>query len=183
MTYKFVNFIRDLDRVNRKRKKEKWVNIYTNQDFINISTRSGLRGSVADRDQKGVYLPLDVSNLELGQHLREALSLSRAMDPACSKDLDLYFSDIERHHKWVESVMKRFKYKTKGAVFKPMTHCSVILCNNKITLYSWHQCKLQAWEGIESIEASIIIVPKSCADEELGEAAHTAILQCTSVWS
>lgn len=162
---------------------KKWAGIQMNQDFINVKSRSGYSMTFADTDQKNEYLPHDVSNQKLGLHIREALSLSRFVHPVEQKELDLYLYNPDRYKEWLELTMKRFGYKTKGRMFKPMSLCHVDIYQGLITMRPMHQCGLDGWDRTGLIDTDNVIIPESCTDEELGAAARLALSRCTSRWA
>ena len=159
---------------------KKWASIQVNNDFINIMTRSGYRMYLADLEKKNTYLATDASNKELGQHIREALSLSRFVHPIENKELSMYLRDPDRYKEWLKTTMEKFGYKTKTKMLKPMLDCHVTLYNQMIKLEPWHQYKLEGWDGEGLTEADNVIIPETCTDEELGAAARLALSRCTS---
>ena len=159
---------------------ERWADIKMNIQFINIKSLSGYRMTMGDSDQKNTYLATDASNKELGQHIREALSLSRFVHPIENKELSMYLRDPDRYKEWLEFTMKKFGYKAKSKLFKPMLHCSIELYNNVIRFLVWHQRALDAWDDTGLTEADNVIIPETCTDEELGAAARLALSRCTS---
>ena len=160
----------------------KWAEINVNKDFINVCSRSGYRATICDQDQKDEYLSINIDNIMLGSHIREALSLSRFIDPELQYELHSYLYDTERYYAWVKYVMKKFKYKTKGAMFKPMLFCTITLYNQNITIAPWHQYQMGGWDEGKLIEADNVVIPDACTDEELGKAARLALHRCTSAF-
>ena len=127
-------------------------------------------------------MPVDVDDLTLGQHLREALSLSRFIDPELQSELHLYLYNSEKYYAWVKSMMKKFKYKTKGAMFKPMLLSSITLHDQNVTIAPRHQYQMGGWDEGKLIEADNVVIPEACTDEELGKAARLALHKCTSAF-
>lgn len=159
---------------------KKWATIEANKDFINIMTRSGYRMYLADLEKKNTYLATDVSDADLGNHIREALSLSRIVHPIENKELSMYLRNPDRYKEWLKITMEKFGYNTKSKMFKPMLHCSIELYNNLIRFCIWHQRALDAWDDTGLTEADNVIIPETCTDEELGAAARLALSRCTS---
>src|SRR5690349_17098062 len=108
----------DLEQIQGKR-----AVVIANGDFIGILTYSG-RGLVG-RDPEGVQhlLPVDASNIALASAIRDTLQHSRFLSP---EEYERFFDPMTnraRHEAWVESLMKRYNYKTKRALFKRMMSC------------------------------------------------------------
>ncbi len=159
---------------------KKWAGLKMNNNFLNIKTFSGYIMFMGDSDQKNTYLSIDVGNQELGKHIREALSLSRFVHPVENQDLDLYLYNPDRYKEWIDFTMKKFVYKTKSKMFKPMLYCSIELYDGMITFDSWNQRALEAWDTSGINKADNVIIPETCTDEELGAAARLALSRCTS---
>lgn len=150
-----------------------------NSDFINIVTCSGYRMIAEDYSQKNEFLSIDENDAEIGKHLREALSLSRFVDPDKDEELDLYLFDQERYREWLDDVNKKFGYKTKKALFHSMVMCHLTLYEGQITIEPWRQESLNGWDR-EGLRGKEITISENCTDEELGAAARLALSRCTS---
>ncbi len=159
---------------------EKWATIDMNNQFINIKTCSGYSATVMDAEQHSAYYDTDASDLDIGKSVRKALGLSRFVHPIENKELDLYLFNPERYQNWLEFTMKKFGYKTKSKMFKPMLSCGVTLRDSMIYIRPRHQYRLDGWDRTGLTEADNVIIPETCTDEELGAAARLALSRCTS---
>lgn len=158
----------------------KWTTAINNGDFILVETWSGYRGPAYDPDGKQIYLPVDVEDTSLGQAVLEALSVSRVIDV---KEIPIFFDYQKRqeiYKKWIESLMSRFGYKTKRALFKNMDECGIEVLDGKITLHPQHHEKLEAWGATENGTKDNVIIPADSSPEEIGAALRLAFARCTS---
>ena len=76
--------------------------------------------------------------------------------------------------------MKKFGYKNKTKLFKPMLSCGITLRDHMIYIRPLHQYRLDGWDRTCLTEADNVIIPETCTDEELGAAARLALSRCTS---
>ncbi len=158
----------------------RWASIKANKDFINIKSCSGYIDAIEDIDQKDEFLEVDTPSQELGFHIREALRLSRFINPIEQKELSSYLHSPDRHAAWLKSTMRKFSYKTKSMMFKPMVSCSIMLQDGHITLRPTHQSTLDGWDGKGLTEADNVTISESRNDFELGIAARVVLARCTS---
>jgi hypothetical protein len=97
-------------------KARKWAGAVNNGDFIQIKTYSGYRLALADPMAKEHYLEPDAPDEVLGKAMLDALAQSRAL--TLEQSTELRFTSEERYEKWVKSVMEKYGYKTRRALFK-----------------------------------------------------------------
>src|SRR5687767_5276370 len=115
-----------------------WAGAVSNGDFVCVETYSGYRSSQSDPKGKQYLLSPDVSDQELGAAVLDALAHSRFVTP--QEDLDLFECDslVLRYKEWVQSVMKKYRYKSKRAMFKNMKNCSIEKREGIIEISPWH---------------------------------------------
>ncbi len=161
----------------------KWASAVNNRDFILVETWSGYRGPAYDPDGKRIFLSTDANDLTLGQAVLEALGPSRVIDV---KEIPVFF-DYEKcqeiYKKWIESLMQRFGYKTKKALFKNMNKCGIEMVDGKITIDPSHHEKLEGWSGTGNKGSDYVIIPADSTPEEIGAALRLAFSRCTSAVS
>ena len=164
-----------------------WAAVLCNKDFICVDTYSGYRGGT-NRDPKGKQnlLPADASDITLGEAVLDALAHSRWVLPARREgssypegvEFDMAICDFKVNYPaWVNSLMERYGYKTKQALFKGARHVSIERKNDALTFYPSHHAKLEMWEGIS--EEARVIIPAVSAPEEIGRALRLALSRCT----
>lgn len=169
-----------------------WARAIRNSEFVCIDTYSGYHGGDR-RDPKGrqIFLSPDTSDEALGLALIDVLASSRFVlptrrtdvwqHPDVEFDLDLYDykSNIERYSEWIKSLMERFGYKTKRALFKDMKNCSVESKNGLITISPSNHEKLELWSREDGDGIEDIVLPAASGPAELGMALRLGFDRCT----
>ncbi|PHM45528.1 contact-dependent growth inhibition system immunity protein [Xenorhabdus miraniensis] len=155
------------------------ASIYFNKDFYCIITMSGYRLLAIDSETEAIYLPNDVSDKELSEAVRQALSQSRLVDPY---DKHFFSHDMLniRYKNWIAEALEKGGYKTKRALFKKMNKCGVKLFDGKLTISPWAHEKLETWGGKGISDDDDISLPHDATDEELAKAVKEAFLRCKS---
>jgi CDI immunity protein len=180
-----------MKQVTRKVIRGWYASIKSNNDFIDIYTRSGYSGGLnADYQSKEHLLPLDVSDAELGAALRDALAHSRFVlgsprtdvwvHPDVEYDMELcdLNKGVQRYKDWIARLMAAYGYKTKRALFKDMKNCSVDLREGMISISPFFHEKLEAWSGEGITKEDDVHIPEICSDAELGAAIRLALSRC-----
>ena len=171
--------------------KINWAAAQINKDFISVETYSGYRSTQAD--PKGVehFLSPDVDDNELGLAVLDALAHSRFVLPEPRKDvwihpeatfdMELYDLDLhlQRYDQWVASILKRYGYKTKRALFKDMKKCSIEKQNDLITISPSHHDKLEGWSGDGFTKTDNEVIPANSSPAEVGAALRLVFSRCT----
>ncbi len=169
-----------------------WASVIWNGDFICAETLSGYRsGTNVDPKGRQNFVPLDATDEELGLAALDAMAYSRFVlgvprtdvwiHPEVEYDMDLYDHKqvAERYATWVKTLMRRFNYKTRRALFKDMKTCQIARENGLICIRPSHHEKLESWgrkkdDGIEDV-----IVPADSSPAQLGAALRLAFSRCT----
>ena len=153
------------------------ASIYATEKFYCIKTSSGYRLLITDNLVMPVYVTKEVSDAELGQKIRHALSLSRLVDP---DDNDFFHRDKveERYKVWIAEAMEMWGYKNRKALFKKMHTCKVKLLDNVIAVTPLSHDKLESWGATGMTKDDNLIFPSNVSDEELGVAVKKAFLRC-----
>ncbi|MBN2742164.1 MAG: CdiI family contact-dependent growth inhibition immunity protein [Rhodobacteraceae bacterium] len=172
----------------------RWARIMQNQDYYFIKTRSGLRsGSFGDPKGNEHILEIVTGDAELGEALRDSLSVSRVVAPNPAPDgmtrpkfveiapefkID---SRLAYYQDWVAKSMVHCGYKSKRKMFAEMRLCHVELDTEKaeIEIEPNNHAKLEAWDSGKLTEADNVRISAQASDAELGAAMRLALGRCT----
>jgi hypothetical protein len=147
-----------------------------NGDFIHVETYSGYRLALADPMAKEYYLEADAADEALGKAALDALAQSRAL--TLEQSTQLRATSEERYEKWVKSVMAKYGYKTRRALFKNMKSCGIECCEGRITIRPSNHEKLEGWSGDGISKQDHVVIPADSAPEEVGAALRLAFSRC-----
>lgn len=149
---------------------------YANGDFITIVTTSDVGLLVADHlAPEHIFAP-DVSDMELGQALLSALSLSRLIefnDPAYTNE-----AQEESYQAWIKEKMARFGYKTKTSLFKDMDSCGIVIKDGFLIISPSYHDRLEGWSEKFIDEKDYVRVPADSSPEAVGAALRLAFSRC-----
>lgn len=155
------------------------ASITQNQDFLLVQTISD---TIIDPHGAHHYLPLDVSERDLGAAVLDALSKSRKLVTPEEEDL-LIPENLKAHYDaWKQEVMQQYGYKNRKAMFQHMMNVSIDCEGGEITFMPHHHEKLEAWSSTANYPDDHIIIPASSTPEEIGAALREAFTRCTSVF-
>jgi len=172
--------------------RTRWAKAKNNGDFIWIATASGYAGlSIDDPKGKQHLLEPNIDDESLGAALMDGLRCSRwvlgsprpgvTFPSEVEFDSDLYDNKqvVDRYSARVQTLMERFGYKSKRALFKNMKHCNISVRDGVMTIGPTHHEKLEGWgrekdDGIEDVVISADSTPA-----EIGAALRLAFSRCT----
>jgi hypothetical protein len=172
--------------------KSAWANAQANNDFINIKTYSGY--TLIMWDQKGAshVLPPDADDEQLGFAIMDALAHSRFILPAppdssvwihpeAGFDPEFYDQKIRKpiYEDWIKSIMKRFRYKTKSAMFKGMRNCNIIMTAGVIIITPLHRVRSDAWDREGLTPEDDVVISTNSGNQAIGKALRLALSRCT----
>lgn len=159
-------------------KQGKNANAVFNGDFFFISTYSGYR--MLGRDPKGAqhYLEPDASDETLGAAVLDALDRSRFLSIEEADDFFNLKRSQERYEEWKRSVMARYGYKTKRALFKDMMSCSIQMAGDSIKVSPTDHDRLDGWAGKNAEGTEDVVIPASSSAAEVGTALRVAFSRC-----
>jgi hypothetical protein len=157
----------------------KWAAAYLADQFICVQTYSSRRAAAADPLGRVIILHPQCSNQELGQALEEALAASRQLTMEEADRLFEPRSLEQRYEEWVDSIMKRFAYKSRGHLFAGMKRCTVDLKDGLITIRPNCHHKLESWSGTGIKKESYVTVPAAAKSEDIGAGLREAFARCT----
>jgi Protein of unknown function (DUF1436). len=155
---------------------QKQTSAYFNNDLFIIKAFSGYRAGLMDPLAHDYCLAPDCSNAELGQALLSSLAESRALPIEEDRALAM---DHSYYPEWIKSLMERYGYKTKRALFRKMHSCDIELNDGMITIEPTHHDKLEGWSGDGFTEQDYVKVPADSPPEEIGAALRLAFSRCT----
>ncbi|AJK18295.1 MULTISPECIES: contact-dependent growth inhibition system immunity protein [Yersinia pseudotuberculosis complex] len=170
--------------------KSAWASVKMNTDFICVDTYSGYRSNQLDPLGVQHLSSPDVSDLYLGEMVKDALSHSRFVLPAprtdiwihpeVTFDLDLYDSrrTVERYDEWVKKLMVHYGYKTKRALFKDMKSCDICCNHDAITISPTRHEKLEVWGGTGLKGSDNVILSVDSSPTEIGAGLRLALSRC-----
>lgn len=162
-------------------KFKKWVSVYFNGDFYNISSRSGYRIFLSDPLGFESDCAPNATDEELGTIVLEAASHSRFIRPEPREEFDQFFNPARiaaAYSTWVASLLERYKYKTKRNLFKNMALCHISVTEDNIEISPMRHEKLEGWEGQKNEGVEDVVLPADSGPEEVGKALRTAFSRC-----
>jgi hypothetical protein len=150
----------------------------TNQDFICIETYSGRGRLGADPQAAQHLLRPDVADELLGRAVLDALKFSRFLS---MDEYHTFFDPDEneaRYAAWIASLMERYGYKTKRALFKNMKNCGIQSNRDTLIFSPTYHDKLEGWSGEGIAEDDLVVIPASSSPAEVGRALKEALVRC-----
>jgi hypothetical protein len=173
-------------------KKPSSASAYSNHEFVCIETMSGYHGGTHG-DPKGAahYLDSQASDEALGSAVLDAMSRSRFVlssprvgsvyPPELEFDAELYDPArvAERYDVWTNSLMQRYGYKTKQALFKNMHSCSIEAQGGRMTIRPSHHQSLEGWGRTKGDGIEDVVIPADSTPTEIGAALRLAFTRCT----
>ena len=153
------------------------ASVYEHPKFILVETCSGYRSSWADPEGKKIYLSPDAQNSEIGDGLIGALSASRVFTLE-NRPIIVRETFAEWYEDWVADVMRRYGFKTRRSLFKPLKSIGVNQYHGQVRLRpSWHE-RLECWSGFRGCEETYIHLPYPNDPEVIGQAVRLALSRC-----
>ena len=148
-----------------------------NERFICIVPQSGYRLAFADPMATERLLVPDAPNDVLGEAVSSGLAESRFL--SLEEANAVRATADSRYQEWVTSLMGRYGFKTKNALFKNMKSCSVMRFDGNLVVVPSHHDRADSWsrskdDGIEDV---VIAADSSVAD--IGAALRLGFDRCT----
>jgi hypothetical protein len=115
---------------------------------------------------------------ELGQSLKDALSMSRMLAP---EEIGQFFDVAvveKRYEDWVALVMQRFGYPTRREMFKKMKHCQIECTGGIISIRPTFHEKLEAWSAKDIEREDHVLIEEAASAHDIGEGAQLALSRC-----
>jgi CDI immunity protein len=160
-------------------KKRACARALANDEFFCIETSSGHARMGRDPQGKQHLLTPDTSDDALGSALLDALAHSRFLKV---EEIAAFF-DYERckqqYAEWVNTMMKRYGYKSRRALFKNMKNCGIECQDGQILISPTHYDKLEGW-GREKDDGIVdVVIGADKSPQEIGAALRLAFGRCT----
>jgi hypothetical protein len=147
-----------------------------NDDFIDLRTLSGYRLAVLDPAGKHYHFGPDVSDVELGQAVLDALNASRFMR---SDEAAALRTNVEKlYEEWVAATIDRHRYKNRREMFRAMRSCSIERQDDIIRIIPSCHEKLEGWSGDGISPEDHVIVSGGQPVGEIGAALRQAFSRC-----
>lgn len=147
------------------------------EEFICIIPQSGYRLAMADPTAPERLFAVDISDNVLGDALKNALKESRFLTLEEAKGLRL--AAESQDDRWARSLMDRYGYKSKQALFKKMKSCSIVLSGTDLVFSPSHHEKLNSWSRSKDDGIEDVVIAAGSSTEELGAALRLAFSRCT----
>jgi hypothetical protein len=170
-----------------------WASVLFNSDFICIETQSGYRsGEITDHKGLQIFLKPDATNEAIGLAVLDAMAKSRwvlpaprpefDIHPSVEYDLDLFDYKLSalRYAAWVKTMMERFGYKTKRALFKGLEHCLISSQSGVIAITPMRRMGSEGWKGLGPNNAGVLEISAESTPAEIGAALRVAFSRCTN---
>jgi len=160
---------------------KKWASVYFNGDFYIASSSSGYRSCVRDPLGFEGHLAPTATDEELGKVLLEAVAQSRFLRPEQREEFDQLFNPMRiaaSYETWVDSLLERYKYKTKRDLFRNMALCNITVIANEVEIFPMRHEKLESWAGLKGEGIEGIVLPLGSSHELLGKALRIAFDRC-----
>lgn len=144
-------------------------------EFLCLETFSGSGLYCSDPAYPCQLLPFDSDNARIGYEVLQILKNSRIFTQEESDEY-LYFESMQaRYDVWVSGLMRKYKYKTKRALFKNMKSCQIICVDNIINILPTRHTRLEQWDWHDN---DVIRLPVTSEPEEIGSALRQAFECC-----
>lgn len=156
---------------------EKLVMALANEKFICLVPQSGYRIAMVEPTATERLLVPDTPDSVLGEAIQSAIAESRFLNLEEAKALR---STVDsRYAEWVRSLMDRYGYRTKQALFKKMKSCSIVVSGDEFVLSPSHHDKLDSWSRSKGDGIEDVIIPSGSSMVDVGAALRLALSRCT----
>jgi hypothetical protein len=149
----------------------------SNEKFICLLPQSGYRLAIAEPAAREYVLAPDARDDVLGEAIRSALAESRFL--SLDEANVLRSMADSRYEEWVRSLMDRYGYRTKQALFKNMQSCSIVISGDELVLSPSHHDKLDSWSRAKDDGIEDVTIPSDSSTTEIGAALRLAFGRCT----
>jgi len=150
--------------------KYAWASAYQNRDIIWISTDSGHGLCAYDPQGKETVLGLDADDNALGVAVKAALGSSRFLSLDEAREFLDYRRAEQVYNERIKSLMERYGYNNKAALFGRMKRCDVTLVNGMIEIGPTTHEELDSWVRNKSDGLEDVLVSADAPVERIGAA-------------
>jgi len=148
-----------------------------NERFICLVPQSGYRLAMPEPTALERLLTPDVPDSILGEAVQNSLAESKFLTLEEAKALRSVADS--RDAEWVRSLMDRYGYRTKQALFKNMKSCSIVVSDDELVFSPSHHDKLDSWSRSKGDGIEDVIIPSDSSMTEVGAALRLAFSRCT----
>src|ERR1700744_2145668 len=136
--------------------------------FICVLTFSGYATRTMVPKRLELYMEPSASDIDLGDPVLIALSLSRFVLPEEAMELFDYRQVGPRVDAWMEGIARRFGYSSARAAFKGVDRVAVDAFEDEVDVVPFRQRRFDAWEGLpDEYTVKLSVGPKP---REMGQA-------------
>lgn len=155
----------------------KTVGVENNGDFISIQAYSGYDSIMVDPTAIEYFFVADVSNEVLGEAVLESFKQCRFLP--CEEAYTLAQQADQFYIEWVQKIINRYGYKTRGELFINMKSCLIEYHKDVLIFLPIHHEELEVWVSHgEGRENNLKISAHSSA-AEIGLMLRRAFDRCT----
>ena len=148
-----------------------------NERFICLVPQSGYRLAMAEPTASERLFVPDTPDDVLGEAIQSALAESRFLTLEEAKVMREVADS--RDAEWARSLMDRYGYKTKQALFKNMKSSSIVVSGDELVLSPSHHDRLDSWSRTKDDGIEDVIIPSKSSYSEIGAALRIAFSRCT----
>jgi hypothetical protein len=156
-----------------------WASAYHTKEFLCVDTYSGLGRVGRDPAFPPHLLPPDAEDKLIGEKILQALSDSRTLNELKER---IAFFDLEKgkeqYAAWIATLMGKYGYKTKRALFKDMKNCGIHCVNGVITISPTRHEKLEGWGRTKGDGIEDVILPANSSPADIGAGLRLALSRC-----
>jgi hypothetical protein len=157
---------------------QKWASVYFNSDFYVVVSNSGYRGCALDPSGYEGHFSPTATDGELGNAVLEAISRSRFLKVEEIGDFFNLEKTTSNYSNWVASLLERYKYKSRRALFKDMTLCNIEVISQEMEISPTRHEKLEGWGGLGNDGAEKVRIAADSSAAEVGRALRIAFSRC-----
>lgn len=155
-----------------------WASAYQNRNIVWITTDSGRGACVYDPQGKEAVLGLDADDNALGIAVKDALAHSRFLPIEEAREFLDYRRAEQVYNERIKSLMERYGYNSKAALFGKMKRCDVTLVNGMIEIGPTTHGELDSWVRNKSDGLEDVLVSADAPVERIGAALRLGFSRC-----
>lgn len=150
------------------------VDLMANREFICLRAEVGYRTHLPDPEFAPIVLTPETNDGELGEAVLLALAASHQV--TLQEGQALRGAAGEIHERWVKSLLERFKYRSRRALFQFMKSCAVERDADGLVFRPTKHVRPEAWEGLDRSQEAVI--DATSRPEQIGAATKEGLGRC-----
>jgi len=131
-----------------------------------------------DSTGKEFFFATDATDEVLGVAVMDALRHSKYLPLAEHRDFYDPQANAHRCEDWVLSLMSRYEYKTRRALFADMKNCGIELAGDDLIFKPTHHIKREVWERRKSDNFEDVKIHADSLPAEIGAALRLGFNRC-----